>query len=61
MDDEFDLGEYGIAGKIIHTPGHSPSSVSIVLESGETLVGDMLRPQGTGGLGLGMFYSDQDS
>lgn len=60
IDDEFDLGEYGIAGKIIHTPGHSPSSVSIVLENGEALVGDMVRPQGTGGLGLGMFYQDRN-
>lgn len=60
MDDEFDLGEYGIDGKIIHTPGHSASSVSIILDNGETLVGDMVRDEGTGEIGLGAFYEDKD-
>jgi glyoxylase-like metal-dependent hydrolase (beta-lactamase superfamily II) len=35
------LNEYGIAGKIVHTPGHTPGSISIVLETGEAIVGDM--------------------
>jgi glyoxylase-like metal-dependent hydrolase (beta-lactamase superfamily II) len=61
VDDEFDLHEYGIAGKIIHTPGHSPSSVSIMLENGEALVGDLVRPQRDGRLGLGMFYEDKET
>jgi glyoxylase-like metal-dependent hydrolase (beta-lactamase superfamily II) len=61
VDDEFDLREYGLAGKIIHTPGHSPSSVSIMLENGEALVGDLVRPQRDGGLGLGMFYRDKET
>jgi hydroxyacylglutathione hydrolase len=39
--DEFSLEEYGIKGKIIHTPGHSPGSITILLESGEAFVGDM--------------------
>jgi glyoxylase-like metal-dependent hydrolase (beta-lactamase superfamily II) len=61
VDDEFDLHEYGIAGKIIHTPGHSPSSVSIMLENGEALVGDLVRPQRDGELGLGMFFRDEET
>ena len=40
MEDSFDLGEYGIDGSIIHTPGHSPGSVSIVLSDGRAIVGD---------------------
>jgi glyoxylase-like metal-dependent hydrolase (beta-lactamase superfamily II) len=35
------LDGYGIPGKVIHTPGHSPGSVSILLETGEAFVGDM--------------------
>jgi len=31
----------GIPGKVIHTPGHSSGSVSILLETGEAFVGDM--------------------
>ncbi len=42
IDDSFDLSELGLKGKIVHTPGHTPGSVSIVLESGEALVGDLV-------------------
>ncbi len=35
------LDEFGIPGKVIHTPGHSSGSVSILLETGEAFVGDM--------------------
>jgi hydroxyacylglutathione hydrolase len=40
-DGEFPLAEYGIPGKIVHTPGHSMGSVSILLETGEAFVGDL--------------------
>jgi hydroxyacylglutathione hydrolase len=59
IEDEFDLNEYGISGRIIHTPGHSPSSVSIMLDNGEALVGDLVREEGSGKIGLGMFYEDK--
>jgi glyoxylase-like metal-dependent hydrolase (beta-lactamase superfamily II) len=59
MDDEFDLNEYGISGKVIRTPGHSPSSVSIMLDSGEALIGDLVRDEGSGEIGPGMFYKDK--
>ncbi|HSR11804.1 MAG TPA: MBL fold metallo-hydrolase [Thermodesulfobacteriota bacterium] len=38
---EFSLQEFGISGKIIPTPGHSPGSVSVLLPSGEAFVGDL--------------------
>lgn len=41
IEDSFDLSPYGIPGKILHTPGHSVDSVSVVLDSGEAFVGDM--------------------
>jgi len=42
IDGEYDLHEYGIAGKIIHTPGHTPGSVTVLLDSGEAFVGDLV-------------------
>lgn len=30
-----------IKGKIVFTPGHSPGSISVVLDSGDAFVGDM--------------------
>ena len=42
LDDEgLSLTDYGVAGKIIYTPGHSSGSVSVLLESGEVFVGDL--------------------
>jgi hydroxyacylglutathione hydrolase len=35
------LADYGIQGRVLHTPGHSPGSMSVVLDSGEAFVGDM--------------------
>jgi glyoxylase-like metal-dependent hydrolase (beta-lactamase superfamily II) len=35
------LVEYGIPGKVVHTPGHSWGSVSVLLDSGEAFVGDL--------------------
>jgi len=40
-DDGFSLADYGIAGRVVHTPGHSKGSVSVVLNSGEAFVGDL--------------------
>jgi glyoxylase-like metal-dependent hydrolase (beta-lactamase superfamily II) len=60
MDDEFDLDDYGIAGRIIHTPGHSASSISIILDSGDALVGDMVRNDDPRTVGLGAFYEDKE-
>jgi glyoxylase-like metal-dependent hydrolase (beta-lactamase superfamily II) len=40
-DEGMDLSEYGIPGRVIHTPGHSHGSVSILLDSGEAFVGDL--------------------
>jgi hydroxyacylglutathione hydrolase len=36
------LNEYGIAGFIEFTPGHSSGSVSVMLETGDAFVGDLL-------------------
>ena len=36
------LKEYGLTGEILHTPGHSPGSISLLLPDGDTLVGDVM-------------------
>ena len=42
VESETDLAEYGINGRIVATPGHTDGSISIVLDSGEAIVGDLL-------------------
>jgi endoribonuclease LACTB2 len=38
------LSSMGIAGEILHTPGHSPDSVSLLLDGGEVFTGDLTHP-----------------
>jgi glyoxylase-like metal-dependent hydrolase (beta-lactamase superfamily II) len=38
---ELILAEYGVAATVIHTPGHTAGSVSVLLEDGRALVGDL--------------------
>ena len=40
FEKEFSLKEYGVKGKVLHTPGHTEGSVSVILENGEAIVGD---------------------
>jgi len=35
------LAELGIDGEVIHTPGHSDDSISLMLDTGEVFVGDL--------------------
>lgn len=41
IDSDFDLSNYGINGRIIHTPGHSNGSISVILGSGNAFIGDL--------------------
>lgn len=47
LDGECSLLPYGIAGKVVPTPGHTAGSVSVVLENGTAFAGDTLM----GGMG----------
>lgn len=39
----FPLDPYGVRGAVLPTPGHTPGSCSVVLASGEAVIGDVLR------------------
>ena len=62
-DKPYPLSMYGIDGNIIHTPGHTIGSISVILDSGEAFVGCMahngfpfrIRP------GLPIFAQDIES
>ena len=40
-DDGLSLVDFGIPGRVLHTPGHSSGSVTVLLDSGEAFVGDL--------------------
>lgn len=40
-DGALDLAAYGVHGRTIHTPGHTPGSISVILEDG-LICGDLL-------------------
>lgn len=42
LDDSFDLKDWGFNGTIIHTPGHSPGSISVIVEDEIAIVGDAM-------------------
>lgn len=42
-DEGFSLEAYGISGRIIHTPGHTPGSVTVLLDTGDAFVGCMAQ------------------
>jgi glyoxylase-like metal-dependent hydrolase (beta-lactamase superfamily II) len=43
---ELDLHPYGVAGKVIHTPGHSLADSCVVLEDGQAIIGDLVCEDG---------------
>jgi len=56
--DELDLRDLGVRGRIISTPGHTDGSVSVLLDSGKCLVGDLIMAF-TGSPGYPPFIRDK--
>ena len=42
IDSKYDLLVHGVHGSVIPTPGHTEGSVSVLLESGDAIVGDLI-------------------
>ncbi len=42
VNDDLKLNEFGVDGRLIHTPGHTPGSLTVVLANGDIIVGDLI-------------------
>lgn len=42
VDQAMNLNPYGISGQVVSTPGHTACSLSVLLEDGAAIIGDML-------------------
>jgi len=65
IEQEFDLRPYGVEGKILPWPGHTPGSVIVSLDNGQVFVGDIIRGGFLSlifqGLPLKHYYSDDSA
>jgi glyoxylase-like metal-dependent hydrolase (beta-lactamase superfamily II) len=41
VHEDTSLANFGLAARLVHTPGHSPGSLTVLLESGAAYVGDL--------------------
>jgi glyoxylase-like metal-dependent hydrolase (beta-lactamase superfamily II) len=66
IDESFQLDAFGVAGTIMHTPGHSAGSISLLLDGGACLAGDLMIGGILGGYvaarrpGLPYFLDDRE-
>jgi glyoxylase-like metal-dependent hydrolase (beta-lactamase superfamily II) len=49
LKDGMRIDEFGVAGQVIHTPGHTAGSVSLLLDNGDAIVGDVMMGGFMGG------------
>ena len=42
LEDGQGLAEYGLAAKVLHTPGHTKGSITVLTDDGQLFVGDTL-------------------
>lgn len=42
IEGDYDLKPWGVDGKLVETPGHSVDSISVLLDSGDVIVGDLI-------------------
>ncbi len=43
LEDGADLSAWGLPGRVLHTPGHSTGCLSVLLDDGTALVGDLVQ------------------
>lgn len=39
--ERYDLSDWGVPVRLLHTPGHTPGSISVLLEDGRVIAGDL--------------------
>jgi hydroxyacylglutathione hydrolase len=59
IENELDLNEFGVNGKVMSTPGHTKGSVSVFLNSGSCIVGDIFGKT-LGKVASSMFCNDPE-
>ncbi len=57
IENELDLNLFGVRGRVISTPGHTEGSVSVLLDSGNCIVGDIIGKT-LGKVKPGLFCND---
>ena len=62
-DSDFDLTPFGVSGKVVYTPAHTDSSVTIVLDSKEAILADNIIADGfdNGKCVLGLICQDREA
>lgn len=60
-DEQLSLEPFGINGKVLHTPGHSSGSMSLLLNAGEAFVGDLAMNGLPMRIGPGMPFLAEDT
>lgn len=58
INESLELEEYGVRGRVIHTPGHSPGCVSVLLKNGDAITGDLIFPSILSGKPSLPFWAD---
>lgn len=46
LQDGQDLGDFGLSGQVLHTPGHTPGSTSLIVDGRLAFVGDLFSTFG---------------
>jgi glyoxylase-like metal-dependent hydrolase (beta-lactamase superfamily II) len=49
IDEGFSLSEFGLPATVVHTPGHTPGSISVLFEDGRAIAGDLMMGGSLGG------------
>ncbi|MFC1900523.1 MBL fold metallo-hydrolase [Chloroflexota bacterium] len=40
-DEDYNLEQWGVSGKVLYTPGHTSGSMSVLLDDGQAFIGDL--------------------
>ncbi len=49
IEEGYSLVEFGLPATVLHTPGHTPGSISILFEDGRAIAGDLMMGGSLGG------------
>jgi len=49
VEEGYSLAEFGLPAAVLHTPGHTPGSISILFEDGRAIAGDLMMGGSLGG------------